>query len=71
VETWKCRRRRKNKRLWLLEEEEKTRASGYWKEVQLRASGYCAVTQFAKKAAPSCFFSPYVVNAENNGVHAQ
>jgi hypothetical protein len=53
------------------EEEEKVRASGYWKEVQLRASGYCAVTQFAKKAAPSCFFSPCVVNAENNRVHAQ
>jgi len=26
VETWKCRRRRRNVRLWLLEEEEKTRA---------------------------------------------
>jgi hypothetical protein len=71
METWKCRRRRKSARLWLLEEEEKARASGYWKEVQLRASGYCVVTQFAKKAAPSCFFSPCVVNAENNGVHAQ
>jgi len=53
METWKCRRRRKSARLWLLEEEEKARASGYWKEVQLRASGYCVVTQFAKKAAPS------------------
>jgi len=60
------------------EEEEKTRASGYWKkkknhaqEVQLRTSGYCVVTRFAKKAAPSCFFSPCVVNAINNGSHAQ
>jgi hypothetical protein len=49
------------------EEEEKARVSGYYKEVQLRASGYSVVTQFAKKAAPSCFFSPCVVN---NGAHA-
>jgi len=58
METWKCKRRRKNTRFWLLEEEEKMCASGYWKEVQLCASGYCAVTQFAKKATPSCFVIP-------------
>jgi len=46
-------------------------ASGYWKEVQLRTSGYCAVTQFAINAAPNYFFSPYVVNVENNGIHVQ
>jgi hypothetical protein len=44
METWKCKRKGKNTRFWLLEEEEKTHASGYWKEVQLRAFGYCAVT---------------------------
>jgi len=53
------------------EEEEKICASSYWKEVQLRAFGYCVVTQFAKKATPRCFFSPCVVNAINNGAHAQ
>jgi len=58
-------RRRKNE----------TCAFGYWKkkkkhaqEVQLRASGYCAVTHFAKKkAAPSCFFSPCIVNTITMG----
>jgi len=46
-------------------------ASSYWKEVQLRAFSYCVVTQFAKKEAPRCFFSPCVVNVVNNGAHAQ
>jgi len=40
-------------------------------EVQLHAFGYCVVTQFAKKAAPSCFFSPCIVNAVNNVAHAK
>jgi len=39
VETWKCRRRRKNARLWSLEEE------------KARASGYCAGTVGKKSSS--------------------
>jgi len=58
VETWKCRRRRSCALLVTARR-------------KLRASSYCVVAQFAKKAALSCFFSPYVCNAVNNGAHEQ
>jgi len=41
------------------------------KKKKLRASGYCVVTEFAKKAAWSCFFSPCVANIVNNRVYEQ
>jgi len=50
--------RRKSARLWLLEK-------------FICAPLVTVLEQLGKKAAPTCFFFPCVVNAVNNGVHVQ